>query len=223
MAAFLANVGVNSAHAARSPLFEDGRFALVPIPERQRWRPPMLRLRHVAGLAAHAPANWRNRAVHLDPDLSAPMPTYGDNCRRAGRAFSLRRAERGDLIVFLARLQPITAAPQFHLVGCLEVDDALVDVTSDPGHGWWDGNAHVRRARATAQWDSFWVFKGTPGGSRMFARSLRFARNDTEAVFGTGWLWRANRTELQTIGSYTRAVRRVAGRGEEWLRTICQS
>ena len=223
MAAFLANVGVNSAHAARSPLFDDGRFALLPIPERQPWRPPMLRLGDVDGLAAHAPATWRNRAVHLDPDLLASTPTYGDNCRRAGRAFGLRRAERGDLIVFLARLQPISAAPQFHLVGCLEIDDALVDVTFDPGHGWWDGNAHIRRARATAIWDSFWVFKGSACGSRMFARSYQFARKEVEKVFGPNWHWRTTRTELQTIGSYTRAVRRLDGRGEEWLRTICKS
>ena len=223
MAAFLANVGVNSAHSARSPLFEDGRFALLPIPERQPWRPPMLRLGDIAGLAPLAPATWLNRAVHLDPDLSAPTPTYGDNCRRAGRAFSLRRAVSGDLIVFLARLQPSSAAPQFHLVGCLEIDDALVDVTSDPGHGWWDGNAHVRRGRANAKWDSFWVFKGTPHGSRMFDRSHRCARDEAEKIFGPNWVWRSSRSELQTIGSYTRAVRRVDGRGEEWLRTICQS
>src|ERR1700716_1838252 len=130
MAAFLANVGVNSAHSARSPLFEDGRFALLPIPERQPWRPPMLRLGDIAGLAPLAPCP--NRAVHLAPDLSAPTPTYGDNCRRAGRAFSLRRAVSGDLIVFLARLQPSSAAPQFHLVGCLEIDAALVDGTPAP-------------------------------------------------------------------------------------------
>lgn len=223
MAAFLANVGVNSAHAARSPSFEDGRFALIPIPERQPWRPPMLRLGDIDGLAQHAPANWRTTAVHLDPDLATLTPTYGDNCRRAGRAFSLRRAQRDDLIVFLARLQPASAAPQFHLVGCLEIEDALVDVTSDPGHGWWDDNAHVRRARASANWDSFWVFKGTRGASRMFAQSHRFARNEAEQVFGPNWRWRMTRTELQTIGSYTRAVRRVDGRGEEWLRKICQS
>src|SRR5712691_10221976 len=135
MAAFLANVGVNSSHAARSPMFGDGSFLLVPIPEKDRWSPPMLRLSDFDGLADHAPAAWRDRAVHLDPDLSATPPTYGDNCRRAGRAFSLRRAAAGDLIVFLARLHPENATPGFHLVGCLSVEDALTDVTSDPGLG----------------------------------------------------------------------------------------
>jgi hypothetical protein len=223
VAAFLANVGVNSSHAARSPLFEEGRFVMLPVPEKVPWAPPMLRLGDIGELAVHAPAAWRERAVHLDPDLSLPAPTYGDNCRHAGRAFSLRRAACGDLIVFLARLHPANAAPGFHLVGCLVVDDVLSDVTCDPGPGWWDRNAHVRRARATQRWDSFWVFKGVTHSSRRFARARPFARQEAEAVFGTTWRWRPTRSELQTIGSYTRAVRRVEGGGEEWLRKICQS
>jgi len=223
MAAFLANVGVNAAHAARSPLFADGSFVLLPIPERDLWAPPMLRLGDVPGLAAHAPAAWRERTVHLDPDFHAPTPTYGDNCRRAGRAFSLRRAASGDLIAFLARLHPATGPAGFHLVGALVVDDVLADVTSDPGPGWWDRNAHIRRARATARWDSFWVFKGTAGRSRALTKAHPFARREAEEVFGRNWLWRSTRSELQTIGSYTRAVRRVEGLGEEWLRKICPS
>ncbi len=223
MAAFLANVGVNSAHAARSPLFADGRFVLLPIPERDPWAPPMLRLGDISGLAAHAPAAWRERTIHLDPDFYASTPTYGDNCRRAGRAFSLRRAASGDLIAFLARLHPAHGPAGFHVVGGLVVDDVLADVTSDPGPGWWDRNAHIRRARATARWDSFWVFKGTAARSRALTKAHPFARREAEAVFGRNWLWRSTRSELQTIGSYTRAVRRVEGLGEEWLRKICLS
>jgi hypothetical protein len=223
VAAFLANVGVNSNHAARSPLFADGRFLMLPVPEKASWSPPMLRLGDVPGFAAHAPAGWHDKAVHLDPDLYSAAPTYGDNCRRAGRAFSLRRAMPGDLIVFLARLCAADATAGFHLTGCLVVDDVLEDVTRDPGQGWWDSNAHVRRARATNYWDSFWVFKGLPNRSRAFSQARRFARPQAEAVFGRGWHWRAMRSELQTIGSYTRAVRRVEGRGEEWLRKICRS
>jgi hypothetical protein len=220
VAAFLANVGVNAGHAARSPLFADGTFALLPIPEPHRWRRPMLKLGDLAELHVHAPVSWRERAVHLDPDLTSSTKTYGDNCRHAGRAFSLRRARPGDLIVFLARLHG--RAPGFHLVGQLEIADALEDVGRDPGRGWWDSNAHIRRARATGGWDSFWVFKGG-AGSRLFQRAVPFARAQTEQLFGATARWPDHRTELQTIGSYTRAVRRVEGRGEEWLRTICPS
>ena len=222
MAAFLANVGVNAGHAARSPLFADGTFALIPIPERGRWRRPMLRLQDVERLHMHAPPSWRSRPVHLDPDLVSPTPTYGDNCRRAGRAYSLRRAQPGELIVFLARLHRHDGAAAFYLVGRLEVEDALQDVTRDPGHGWWDRNAHVRRARATNTWDSFWVFRGAPQ-SRLFSRAIPFGRRETQTVFGPNTRWPGHRTELQTIGSLTRAVRRVEGAGEEWLRASCLS
>src|SRR5205814_5729289 len=94
MAAFLANIGANASHRARSPLFADGSFVLYPIPEPYPWAAPMRRL----------PGAWGDLAVHVDPDLEGDPPTYGDNCRTAGRAFSLRRAQPGDTIVFVARL-----------------------------------------------------------------------------------------------------------------------
>ena len=222
MAAFIANVGVNASHVARSPLFDDGTFRLLPIPEAVAWRPPMLRLCDRSDLVRHAPAGWRARPVHLDPDLESATPTYGDNCRRAGRAFSLRRAGRGDVIVFVARLVPRNAPPSFHLVGALDIDDVLVDVTSDPGPGWWDSNAHVRRARASANWDSFWVFKGGVR-SRLFSQAQPFGKHEAACVFGDVWRWRDTRSELQTIASYTRAVRRVDGEGEQWLRNLCRT
>lgn len=218
MAAYLANVGVNAGHAVASPVFGGGGFTLIPIPEAQTWRPPMLRYSDLT--AQPVPATWAARAAHLDPDLSGSTPTYGDNCRTAGRAFSLRRAQGGDLIAFVARLRRPDGEAGFHIVGCLEVEDVLADVTHDPGAGWWDGNAHVRRARAHGEWNSFWVFRGG-GRSRLFAAAVPFTRAETNRIFGDHWLWRANRTELQTIGSYTRAVRRVEGEGEEWLRAIC--
>lgn len=222
MAAFVANVGVNAAHSARSPLFDDGSFELLPIPERHSWRQPMLRLKDLPRLSPYAPRTWSDRPVHLDPDLTSDAPTYGDNCRTAGRAFSLRRAQPGDVIVFVARLHPGAERAGFYLVGCLDVAGIVADVVADPGSGWWDGNAHVRRARATGTWDSFWVFKGGTE-SRLFERAVPFGWPEAADVFGAGWAWPEHRTELQTIGSHTRAVRRVDGPGEEWLRAICRS
>lgn len=211
MAAFLANVGVNASHRVRSRLRVDGGFELLPIPERVGWAPPMLRL----------PEVWGLRAVHLDPDLRGRHPTYGDNCRTAGRAFALRRAERDDVIVFLARLHSEDGAAGFHLVGALEIARVRRDLARDPGPGWWDDNAHVRRARATGEWDSFWVFEGT-ARSRLFRRAVPFTREIADALFPTIF-WRPQRTELQTIGSHTRAVRRLTGATEELLRSCCRS
>ena len=198
MTAFLANVGVNCSHRVSSPLHADGTFQLNPIPETVPWAPPMLRL----------PAVWGDKAVHLDPDLTSTTPTYGDNCRTAPRAFALRKANAADEIHFLARLTPTSGPPGFYIIGKLVIEDALEDVTSDPGPGWWDANAHIRRARATGAWNGFWVFKGA-AGSRLYGRAQRFTRKHADAAFGQSWRWRQNRTELQTIGSYTRTIRRL--------------
>jgi Nucleotide modification associated domain 3 len=213
MAVFLANVGANAAHRVRSPLFPDGSFLLHPIPERGPWAPPMVRL----------PGVWGDLAVHLDPDLDGDPPTYGDNCRTAGRAFSLRRAEPGDLLLFLARLHPPERQPPgFFLVGRLAIAEVRPDLTADPGPGWWDGNAHVRRARARGSWDSFWVFRGDPT-SRRLERAVPFGRELADRLFDRSWAWRETRTDLQTIGSHTRAVRRLIGPAERHLRQLAHA
>ena len=199
MAVYLANVGANASHRARSPLFADGSFVLYPIPEPQAWRPPMQRL----------PDVWGDLAVHADPDLEGDPPTYGDNCRTAGRAYSLRRAETGDAIVFVARLHPVSGdQPGFYLVGSLCVAEVKPDLTADPGPGWWDGNAHVRRARAGGPWNSFWIFRGD-GRSRYFDRAIPFRRDEADHVFAGAWRWPEDRSDLQTIGSYTRSIRTI--------------
>lgn len=210
MAAFLANIGVNAAHAARSPLRDDGSFTVLPIPETSPSAPPMRRLSDpdLADLAALAPPAWRSKAVHLDPDFRSDPPTYGDNCRTAGRAFNLRRAQPGDLIWFAARLHGPHRPATLNLVGRLEVAEVLADVTADPGSGWWDGNAHVRRGRATNSWNSFWVFRGT-AASGWLPAAVEITRPLLEALFGP-WRWPDHATEQQVIAWHTRAVRRIA-------------
>jgi hypothetical protein len=170
----------------------------------------MLRLKDLPEIAEHAPESLRRIAVHLDPDLRSKTPTYGDNCRRAARAYALRKAVPGDRIVFLARLHPKAAPGAFYLVGELVIAEILADVTAEPGPGWWDGNAHLRRARATGDWDSFWVFRGGPG-SGFYPKARPFRREEVETLFAEPWRWRENRSELQTIGSYTRTIRRLPG------------
>jgi hypothetical protein len=217
VAAYLANVGVNASHGIHSPLRADGSFILWPIPERVPWAPPMLRL---GDLDPGAPPRWRDRPVHADPDLGGPIPTYGDNCRRAGRAFSLRRSEPGDVILFMARLHPPDAAPALHVVGLLEIADIIRDIDRDPGPGWWDTNAHVRRARATGAWDQFWVFRGTTR-SRLFQAAQPFSASHADLPLRV--TWRAGRTEQQTIASHTRAVRRLTGDAERNARALWTS
>jgi hypothetical protein len=72
----------------------------------------------------------------------------------------------------------------------------------------------------TSSWNSFWVFRGAPG-SRLLPQAVPFGRREAEATLGPGLRWRAHRSELQTIGSYSRAVRRLTGAREAQLRRLC--
>jgi hypothetical protein len=221
MAAFLVNVGANSQHPARARLHADGSFDFLPIPEDVGGSAPMLRYADIPGLAGLVPASWRKRNVHLDPDLVSDQMSYGDNCSRIPRAFALRRAKPGDSIIFIARLHAPDGKAGFYLVGRLEVAGILKEVNGDPGPGWWDANAHVRRGRALGRWDAFSVFAGG-AGSGLLAKAVPFGRQQAEQVFGLDWEW-ADQTPLQVIGAHTRSVRRLEGQAAQELLDLASS
>jgi hypothetical protein len=222
---FLANVGVNAAHRLQSPLHEDGSFTLVTIPE-DRDLPGLVRYGDVPALRAVVPEKYWGRATHYDPEFETL--TYGDNCGWAPRAAALKACRAGDWIFFIARLVG-AIGPAFAVVGCLQIEAILRDVRQHPGQPAltrFAANAHVRRALAQpSYWDGFWVFAGGPA-SQAFDRALLVGREEADLLLrnraGSGWEWRANRTELQTIGSYTRSCRCVidpeldAARAGEW-------
>ena len=222
---FLANVGVNAAHQLASPLRADGSFTLVTIPE-EHDLPGLVRYADVPALRAVAPERWWPRPTHYDPEFETR--TYGDNCGWAPRAAALKACVPGDWIFFIARLVG-QAGPVFAIVGGLEVEAILRDVRARPSEAElarFGANAHVRRGLADpTYWDGFWVFAGAPR-SAAFARALVIGRAEAELLFrnrtGQAWDWRANRTDLQTIGSYTRSCRcvidpeRDPARAEAW-------
>ena len=222
---YLANIGANSSHPYASPLFEDGAFELLPIPERpaSAGRNSVL----LGGLTSWNDAArplrrwipqglWRAPA-HLDPEFETL--TYGDNCERAPRAAALKRVVPGDLILFIARLEAwadgaFTGQAGFFLVGFLEVEAVLPCVRGRPVEGAlqrFRANAHVRKGMNEARlWDGFWVFGGSARSCR-FRRAVPVDRALAERVFvtsgGAPWRWDGGRSELQVIGSYTRTCR----------------
>ncbi len=209
---FLANVGANASHRLTSPLRPDGSFTLVSIPEDCDLQGERLvRYGQVPHLREAVPERFWTRATHYDPEFETL--TYGDNCGRAARAVALKSCLPGDWIVFIARLVGATG-PIFALVGMLEIEGILKDVRSHPGPediGRYGSNAHIRRATADPRlWDGFWVFAGTPR-SGLFETAVQIARPEAEVLLrdrlGGLWEWRQDRSELQTIGSYTRSCR----------------
>lgn len=204
---------------------EDGSFTLVPIPELIDG-PGLVHYGDVARLRAVVPERYWTVATHYDPEFETL--TYGDNCATAPRAAALKNCRVGDWLFFIARLVG-AAGPLFAIVGGLHVDAILKDVRGEPdGQDMrrFGANAHVHRGCAEPRfWDGFWVFAGGPR-SQLFRQALVVGRTEAELLFrdraGQAWSWRAGRTDLQTIGSYTRSCRCVidpavdAGRAGEW-------
>ena len=96
---FLVNIGVNSSHRAKSPIFSDGTFELMPIPEDSSVVSDSGRTyadlpSYNAGypeLTHFLPKHWNNKPCHNDPDFESF--TYGDNCDRVPKAFGLRSVD----------------------------------------------------------------------------------------------------------------------------------
>ena len=224
---YLANVGANASHGFASPLFADGTFEFLPIPENKDLPgPDVVRYRDLVSyntsgqsLREFVPKRLWDWPAHSDPEFETY--TYGDNCETSPRAASLKRLEPGDFLFFLARMahrapEDATGRHGFYLIGFLEIADVLADVGARPSEKSirrFRSNAHVRRALAEpAHWDRFWVFKGSARSTR-FRRAVPVTRQLADRVFsradGSPWRWNGARTELQVIGSYTRSCRCV--------------
>jgi hypothetical protein len=241
---FIINVGVNASHGRlRSPLFDDGTFEFIPIPEQGRRRscPDCETLPRYRDLESYnglhllnfVPKKHYNYRVHNDPEFVSC--TYGDYPTISPRAANLKKLKKGDFIFFLARLVKhrngvFTKEAGFHFIGYFEVEDILKEVTARPKRAIlrrFMNNAHVRRALYDPKfWDGFWVFKGSEGSCR-FKYSIPFTKDFAEKILrnskGHKLIWDKRRTELQIIGSHTRACRIIdnENRLRTFWKTIC--
>jgi hypothetical protein len=224
---FLANIGANASHRYSSPLYPDGTFELITIPEdRPLDGPHIVRYRDVScfndphgPITDLVPQRYWDAPTHYDPEFDTM--TYGDNCETAPRAAGLKQMAIGDFIFFIARLNRWNDAGQgnefgFYLIGFLEVENILRNVREMPSKAAmrrFGRNAHVRRGLTDdSNWDGFWVFAGSER-SRRFEKAVPVTRQFAASVFsasdGTAWKWDPKRSDLQVIGSYTRACRMV--------------
>jgi len=221
-------VGVNASHGKlRSPIFEDGSFEFIPIPEKGRWHscvdcPTLPRYCDLISnnnndLLEFVPERYHRSRVHNDPEFTSY--TYGDYPTKSPRAANLKRLKTGDFIFFLARLVKwkdgaFTDEAGFYLVGFFQVKNIIREVERKPEPSVLEefvNSAHMQRALYDCRfWNRFWVFKGSPR-SRRFRYAIRFTKSFAENVLTTAKgeriKWDRNRTQLQVIGSYTRACR----------------
>ena len=224
---FLANVGANASHRFAGPVFPNGTFEFLPIPEdRDLADPNAVRYRDLRShydpardLRQYVPQRLWDWPAHYDPEFDTL--TYGDNCGKSPRAASLKRLDPGDFLFFIVRLARAQPSPEagthgFFLIGFLEVEETLPDVRRRPETDTlrrFEANAHVRRGLSDpGLWDGFWMFRGSSRSQR-FHKAVPVTRELATRLFtsadGSAWRWDDGRTDLQVIGSYTRSCRCV--------------
>jgi Nucleotide modification associated domain 3 len=152
---YLVNVGVNYSHTLRSPIFPDKRFEFIPIHEEvhiseclQTTIQPITydhlhcynTSRKLLSLFPEKLQNqYKHHIVHYDPNLNNPNDgshaafTYGDVPYCNVRAASLKHAQPGDLLFFLANLASFDdhkgqfnpGQRSFYLIGFIEIELVL--------------------------------------------------------------------------------------------------
>ena len=180
------NVGANTnLPGVRGPIYPDGAFEYVPIPERE---PTAERVPTYAnlGLDTHVPAAVLDDPVHLDPTF-AEYPccdryTYGDE--HGVKAGPLTDLTAGDFVFFYATLSTVESdetdpaawiAPDWgaYVIGQFRL--AREPLTGEEYRGlpeaersWFDANAHVRRE----QFDARVLLAGDPDASTLYDRAV---------------------------------------------------
>jgi hypothetical protein len=168
------------------PLFQDGSFEYIPIPDNFRIDERTYgntRSRRGEPFVTYFPAsqqpNMRNQSVHYDPEFDTF--TYGDpTSPKAG----LRRLERGDMLVFYCGLQgwDFESAPALYLMGYFEVEAAGIASGFEPADlaGKFAANFHVRHPHVYAkQKDRLVLVKGS-ANSRLLKRAVKISELGTD-------------------------------------------
>jgi hypothetical protein len=186
--ALLLRVGIDSGCGGTlGPIFSDGTFEYVPIPESPQYESQRscyfrdLPARHGGMLAQYVPVRYREAAAHYDPEFETF--TYGDPTRN--KRAQILRLEYGDLLVFYAGLRPLgfQDKSRLYFIGYFTV----ASVESINATDSWPpmnfphllGNAHLRRNRPD---DGLVVVCGQHGGSRLFHRAIAISDEAQKAT-----------------------------------------
>lgn len=174
------NVAANSGSpGGRGPIFPDGSFSYVPIPEGDEsvTEPTYADL----GLGDVVPSEFHETVAHFDPEFPeyeyGTNYTYGD--RHTPKTTAISRLGAGDMLQFYATLDYAgDSEPNYewinddwgaYLIGhfTLEVDPIAgedVEALSTDFRGRLETNAHARRS----EFDAEYLVLGEPEDSRMY-------------------------------------------------------
>jgi 3-methyladenine DNA glycosylase/8-oxoguanine DNA glycosylase len=176
--ALLLRVGMDrGTGGALGPIFRNGSFEYIPIPETvpTRYSATYATVpgRHTRSLASVLPVRLAECHPHIDPDFDAA--TYGDAAPR--KRAQLNRLAPGDLLVFYTGLVPDTLEdrPRLFAIGSLRVEQvhhlSAREIGSRDLQRKFGRTAHFLRRRPDRH---LALVEGQAGASKLFARAIPF-------------------------------------------------
>ncbi|SEA38697.1 hypothetical protein SAMN04488065_2923 [Haloplanus vescus] len=208
------NVGANTTLPGfRAPVLPDGRFAYLPIPEREPVADEVPTYGDLSPAIDVDLGEVADRPVHLDPEFAgvhgSTTDTYGDN--HGVKAGPLSTLDPGDSLFFYATLSlrgDPADAPDFppewgaYLIGEFRVERVCSgeEYRDDPAvRERFASNAHAKRE----SFDAEVLVAGGPG-SRLFDRAVPLSAPDAGA----------------TAGSFVTDLSSDSGKGPWWRRVL---
>lgn len=178
----LLRVGIDTGSGGiHGPLFQDGTFEFIPIPDpkgRDERTYANTKGRHGRPLIEYFPESRRTRmasqSMHVDPEWETF--TYGDP---TPPKVGLRRLEEGDLLVFYGGLQgwDYDSPPALYLFGyfVVEISGIAADLGDDLVYEQFAANFHVRHeAVYMRQRERLVLVKGGPG-SKLLTKAVKIS------------------------------------------------
>lgn len=217
-AAVAINVAANTTlPGVRGPVYPDGSFTYLPIPEREPTAEPVPTYGDLAGelaLPFALPADLLDRQVHLDPSFAGypfcDAHTYGDE--HGVKAGPIAELSPGDYLLFYATLSTHGDPDRAwvlddwgaYLVGGFRIaavvtGDEYRDLDPED-RARYAGNAHVRRE----PFDAKVLVRGDPDGPGLFDRAIPLSAPEGGAT--------ANRVVTDLAGD--------SGKGPWWRRVM---
>ena len=190
------NVGANTTLPGfRGPVTPDGRFAYVPIPEREPTAEPVPTYDDLSVPLGVDVSDVAGRRVHLDPEFAgvygSTAYTYGDE--HGVKAGPLSTLDPGDSLFFYATLSlrgDPAESPAFppewaaYLIGEFRVERAITGETyrelGDGERARFASNAHVKRTNFDAK-----VLVAGTEDSRLLDRAVPLSAPEAGATAGT--------------------------------------
>ncbi|MGB9693511.1 MAG: hypothetical protein ACPLYF_01560 [Fervidobacterium sp.] len=219
MRATLLRVGIDKGNlGVFGPIFEDGSFEYIPIPECSLSKEDRA-YKHIIGrsgkpLSIYLPERCKNIKVHYDPEFETF--TYGDPTRRRK---SLSEMKRDDILVFYAGLTPYknkSYREGLYIIGYFTVEDVIDfnELSEEEIRKYcklYPNNAHMKRIDGT---ENLVLVVGQKGKdkSKLLSKAILIGGKD-------GRVTREMEGQLGISGSILRSIPKMIGK-EKYLNNL---